>query len=161
MIHITTMVWSVTQSQTFWTVKSSGPQKALILIKLVDVMEFQQSYSKPQRMMPSRCCIQYVSKSGRPTSDHRIGQGRFSSQFPKRVVLKNVLTIGQLHSSPMLVRPCLKSCMLGFSIMQTKNFQMHKLGIEREAEPKIKLPTFTRSQQKTGNSRKKHLYLFY
>ena len=30
------------------------------------------------------------------------------------------LTIGQLHSSPMLVRPCLKSCMLVFSIMQTR-----------------------------------------
>ena len=37
--------------------------------------------------------------------------------IPRRVVLKNVLTIGQLHSSPMLVRSCLKSCMLGFSIM--------------------------------------------
>ena len=35
----------------------------------------------------------------------------------RRVVLQNVLTIGQLHSSPMLVRSCLKSCMLGFSIM--------------------------------------------
>ena len=30
---------------------------------------------------------------------------------------KNVLTIRQLHSSPMLARSCLKSCMLGFSIM--------------------------------------------
>ena len=28
---------------------------------------------------------------------------------PKKVVLKNVFTIGQLHSSPMLVRSCLKS----------------------------------------------------
>ena len=37
--------------------------------------------------------------------------------FPRRVVLKNVQTIGQLHSSPMLVRSCLKSCMLGVSIM--------------------------------------------
>ena len=41
------MVWSVTQSQTFWSVKSSGPLEALLLIKLVDAMEFQQSYSKP------------------------------------------------------------------------------------------------------------------
>ena len=47
---------------------------------------------------------------------------------PRRVVLKNVLTIGQSHSSPMLVRPCLKSCMLGFCIMGAKNFQMSKLG---------------------------------
>ena len=45
----------------------------------------------------------------------------------KRVVSKNVLTIRQSHSSPILVRSCLKSCKLGFSIMQIKNFQMSKL----------------------------------
>ena len=40
MNHMTTMVWSATQIQTFWKVKSSGPQEALLLIKLVDVMKF-------------------------------------------------------------------------------------------------------------------------
>ena len=65
--------------------------------------------------------------------------------IPKRVVLKNVLTIRQLHSSPILVRSCLKTCMLGFSIMQTKNFQMSKLDLEKEEEPEIKLPTFAGS----------------
>ena len=35
------MVWSVTQSQTFWKAKSRGPEEALLLIKLVDMMEFQ------------------------------------------------------------------------------------------------------------------------
>ena len=55
---------------------------------------------------------------------------------------KNVLTIGQLYSSPMLIRSCLKSCMLGFSIMQIKNFQMSKLGLEKEEELESKLPTF-------------------
>ena len=48
--------------------------------------------------------------------------------IPRRVVLKNVLTIGQSHSSPMLIRSCLKSCMVGFCIMGAKNFQMSKLG---------------------------------
>jgi hypothetical protein len=33
--------------------------------------------------------------------------------------------------------------MIGFSIMQTKNFQMSKLGLEKEEELEIKLPTFT------------------
>ena len=47
-------------------------------------------------------------------------EGQCSSQFPWRVVPKNVLTFVQLHSSPMLVRSCLKSCMIGFSIMRTK-----------------------------------------
>ena len=45
-------------------------------------------------MMPSRCCIQHVSKCERPGSGHRSGKVQSSSQFPRRVVLKNVLTIG-------------------------------------------------------------------
>ena len=65
-------------------------------------MEFQQNYSKPYRMMPLRCCIQYVSKFGRPSNAHRTVKGQSSSQFPKRLVVKNVLAMGQLHSSPML-----------------------------------------------------------
>ena len=68
-----------------------------------------------------------------------------SSQFPRRLVLKNVITTGQLHSSPMLVRSCLKSCMLGFGLMQTKNFQVSKLGLEKQEEPEIKLLIFTAS----------------
>ena len=74
--------------------------------------------------------IHYVSISGRPSIGHRTRKGKYSFQFPRRVVPKNVLTIGQLHSSPMLVRSCLKSCMLGFSIMWTKNLQMSKLGLK-------------------------------
>ena len=31
-----TMVWSVTQSETFWSVKSSGPQEATLPVKLVE-----------------------------------------------------------------------------------------------------------------------------
>ena len=51
--------------------------------------------------MPSRfasLCQQFV----RPSSGHKTGKGQSSSQFPRRVVPKNVLTIGQFHSSPML-----------------------------------------------------------
>ena len=91
--------------------------------------------------MPSSCCIQYVSKSGRPSSG--LGNVNPHPSSQEGVVPKNVLTIGQLHPSPLLVRSCLKSCMLGFSIMQTKNFQMSKLGLEKEEEPEIKLPTFS------------------
>ena len=35
---------SLTQSQTSWNVKSSGPQEASLRTKLVEVMEFQLSY---------------------------------------------------------------------------------------------------------------------
>ena len=44
-----------------------------------------------------KCCIHYVSKSGRRSSGHRTGKSQSSSQFPRRVVPKNVLTIGELH----------------------------------------------------------------
>ena len=78
--------------------------------------------------------ILYVSKSGRSSSDHRTEKVQSSSQFPGRAVPKNVPTIGQSHSSLRLVRSCLKSRMLGFSIIQTKNCQMSKLGLEKELE---------------------------
>ena len=137
MTQITTMVWSVTQTQ--W----SHPN-------LVEVIKFQQSF----KMMLSKCCTQHVSKFGKPSSGHRTGKGQSSSQFPRRVELKNVLPTGQLRSSPTLVTSCLKSWMLGFSIMGTKHFQMSKLGLGKEEEPEIKLPTFAGSQRKQGNSRK-------
>ena len=46
MTQITTMVWSLTQSQISWSMKSNGPEEALLPIKLVEVMGFQQSYLK-------------------------------------------------------------------------------------------------------------------
>ena len=104
--------------------------------------------------MPSRCCTQYVSKAGRPSSGPRTRKGQPSFQFPRRVILKNVLTIRQLHSSSMLVRSCLKSCMLDFSSMQTKNCQTSTQGLEKAEEPEIKLSTFTGSYRKPGNFRK-------
>ena len=67
---------------------------------------------------------------------------------------KQPQTIRQLHLSPTVLRSCLKSCMLGFSITPIKNFQASKLDLEKAEEPEIKLPTFTGSQRKLGNSRK-------
>ena len=98
--------------------------------------------------MPSGCYIQYVSKSGRPSSGHRTGKGPASSHFPRKVTLKNVLTFKQLHSSPMLLRFCLESYMLGLQHMWTKNFQMSKLGLEKEEELESKLPTFAATTAK-------------
>ena len=54
-------------------------------------------------MMPARLCIHYLSKSRRPSSGHRTGKGQSSPQFPRGVIPKNALNIGQLHSSLMLV----------------------------------------------------------
>ena len=96
-----------------------------------------------------KCCT-----SRRHGNGHGTRKGQSSSQFPRRPVLENVLTIGQLHLFPMLVRSCLKSFMLGFRITWTKNFQTSQLGLEKAEEPEIKLPTFAGSQRKQGNSRK-------
>ena len=52
--------------------------------------------------------------------------------------------IRQSHSSPMLVRSCLKSCMPGFSSIWTKNFQMPKFRKEFRKGRGTKLQTFTR-----------------
>ena len=111
-------------------------------------------------MMPSRCCSQYVYKSERPSSGHRTGKGQFSSQFLRRGELKECSNHRTIAFISREIRSCLNSCILGFSIMQTKNFEMSKLGLEREKEPEVKLPTFTGPERKQGNSRK-NIYLCF
>ena len=44
-----------------------------------------------------------------PSSGLRAGKCQSPSKFPRGVVLKNVPTIGQLHSTPMLIKSYLKS----------------------------------------------------
>ena len=46
MTQITMMMWSLTYIQTFWNVKSNGPQEASPWTKLAEVIEFQLSYFK-------------------------------------------------------------------------------------------------------------------
>ena len=46
MNRITVMMWSFTQSQIIYSVKSSGSWEALLTAKLVEVIEFQLSYFK-------------------------------------------------------------------------------------------------------------------
>ena len=79
--------------------------------------------------------------------------------IPRKSLPKNELIIGSSHSSPIPVRSCLKSCKLGFSIIWTKNFQMSKLGLEKEEVLEIKLPTSSGLYRKQGNFRKKNIYL--
>ena len=60
MTWITTIVFSFTQSQTFWSMKSSGLYEALVRTKLVEVMEFLLSYVKILKddfvkVLPSIC----------------------------------------------------------------------------------------------------------
>ena len=85
------MVWSATQSQTFWRAKSSEGSTAVNKASVCDGIPVE--LFKTLKEDASRCYIQYGSKSGRPSSGHRTGKGQSSSQFPRRVELKNVLII--------------------------------------------------------------------
>ena len=62
-----------------------------------------------------KCCIQYVSKTGKLGSSQRTGKCQFSFQSQRRIMPKNVQTTEQLCSFLMLVRLCSKSFKLGFS----------------------------------------------
>ena len=59
-------------------------------------------------MMLSKCCTQYVRKSGKSSSVHRTGIGQSSSQFPKKAILKecsNHWTIALIsHASKVMVK---------------------------------------------------------
>ena len=48
--------------------------------KLVEVIEFQLSCFKSQKMMLWKCCTQYTSKFGKLSSGHRTGKCLFSFQ---------------------------------------------------------------------------------
>ena len=117
-------------------------------------MEFHLSYFKSWKMMLSKCCTQYPSKFGKPSSGHRTGKGPFSFQFQRKAMPKNAQTTAQLHSSHMLVKDCSKFSKPGFSNTWTMSFQMFKLVLEKAEEPEIKLLTSARSLKKQESSRK-------
>ena len=101
-----------------------------------------------------KCCTQYLSKCGKLSSVNRIGKSQFSFQPQRMEMAKKVQTTIQLCSFHMLLRLYSKFFKLGFSSMWIENFQMYKLGFREEADSEIKLPTFTGSWRKQGNSRK-------
>ena len=72
--------------------------------KLVEMMEFQLSSFKSQKMMVWKCCTQYASKFGKLSSSHRTGKGQFSFQSQRKAMPKNAQTTGQLHLSHMLAK---------------------------------------------------------
>ena len=61
-------------------------------------MAFQLSYFKSWKMMLSKCCTHYASKSGKLSSGHRTEKGQFSFQSQRRAIPKNVQTIVALIS---------------------------------------------------------------
>ena len=111
-------------------------------------MEFQLNYLKPYKMILWKCCTQYASKFGKPSSGHRTGKGQFSFQSQRKAMPKKAQTIS--HAS----KKCSKFSKPRCNNMWTVNFQMFKLDLEKAEEPKIKLPTFSGSSKKQASSRK-------
>ena len=83
-----------------------------------------------------KCCTQYVRKFGKLSSGHRTG--KFSLQFQRKAMPKNVHTTAQLHSSH-TSKVMLKILQARLNSMWTENFQMFKLDLEKAEEPEVKL----------------------
>ena len=86
--------------------------------------------------------------------DQRTGKGQFSFQSQRKAMPKNAQTTAQSHSSHMLVKWCSKFSKPDFNSMQTMNFQMFKLVLDKAEEPEIKLPTPVDSLKKQERCRK-------
>ena len=97
-------------------------------------------------------CTQYVSKFGKPSSDHRTGKRSIFIPIPKKGNAKecsNYCTIALiLHINKVMLK------ILQARLQQYVNFQMFKLVLEKAEEPEIKLPTSSGSSEKQESSRK-------
>ena len=60
------------------------------------------------------------------------GKCQFSFQSQRKAVPKNAQTTAQLNSSHMLVKQCSKFSKPSFNSTQTVNFQMFRLGLEKQ-----------------------------
>ena len=92
----------VTLTMRRWQIINKA--KKSLWTKLVEVTEFQLSYSKSWKTMLWKCCTQYASKFGKLSRGHRTGKGQFSFQSQRKAMPKNAQTTAQLHSSHMLVK---------------------------------------------------------
>ena len=53
-------------------------------IKVVEMLEFQMSYLRYQKMMLLKCCTQYASNNGKLSSGHRTRKVQFSFQSQRK-----------------------------------------------------------------------------
>ena len=75
-----------------------------ITTKLVEVMEFQLSYFKSQKIMLLKCCTQYVSKFGKLSKWQQDWKRSVFITIQRRKVPKNFQATTQLCSFCILVR---------------------------------------------------------
>ena len=94
--RITTMVWSLTQNQTFWSVKSSGSQEALPTKKASGGDGISAELRQILKDDAVKVLHSICQQTGKFSSGHSIGKGYFSFQSQIRSVPKNVQSTVQL-----------------------------------------------------------------
>ena len=101
-----------------------------------------------------KCCIQYVSKFGKLSSDHRTGKGQFSFPIPKKGNAKECLNYHTTAFISYTSKVMLKILQVRLQQYTNQERPKYKLDLEKAEEPEIKLPTFTGSLKKWETSRK-------
>ena len=107
-------------------------------------MKFQQNYSYPQRRMPSRFCIHYVSKSGRLNSGHRTQKRSILIPVPKKGHTKecaNRWTVAIISHASKVMLKVLHARLQYYMNQELPDVQA---GFRKGRALEIKLPTFGR-----------------
>ena len=136
MTQITLKVWSLTQSQTFWSVKSSGPQKSTgndgipaELFKILKDDAIKVLHSICQQIWKTQQWPQDWKKSICIPNPKK-SSTKECSNYQKSMLISHVIKV------------MLKILQARFQ--QYKNWELpdvYKLGLEKAEEPEIKLPT--------------------
>ena len=97
-------------------------------------------------------CTQYASKFGKLSSGYRTEKGQFSFLSQRKAMPKdfsNYLTVALTsHASKGMLK------IFQARLQQYMNRELHKLDLEKEEEPEIKLPTSVGLSKKQENSRR-------
>ena len=128
---------NILECEVKWALRSTAVNKAS------GCDEIPAELFKSLKMMPSRFCIHYVSKSGRPSSGHRIGKSQSSSQFSRIVQTKecsNHQTIALISQASKVMLKILHSRLQHYVNQEPPDVQA---GFRKEEELESKLPTFT------------------
>ena len=129
-------------------------QEALLQINLVEVMEFQLTYFKSEKMMLLNCSTQNVSKFGKLSSGHRTEKVNFHSN-PKDGQCQIMFLLPYTCTHFTHQQGYAQNASSQASAVYELKTSRHISQILKEAEePEIKLATFIGSWKKQGSSRK-------
>ena len=137
-----------------WSVRSNGPQEAVLQVKFVEVTEFPLSGLKSPKWCYKSVVFNILANLENSALATGLERVNFHFNVKEEQCQKNVQTTIQYRSFHNLARLCSRTFFkVGCGKLWTKNFQMYELGFEEAEELEIKLPIFTGSWRKQGSSR--------